>query len=651
LSTLKKSFNGKIWRVAFILMSCLAVASIITTGCDMFGGDSSSDNAVTTQYTISGTIVSPVTNAPVPGVTCTLAPDSSVGVSAFADQTLKTTVTDSNGAYSFSGVQSGKYKITSAGNDLVPTTTKFNVNSDTKHSIKQVSKSEWAKLVGNDNPYDPAKAYITVHTDAYPPLSAGTEDSGVTVDLKRSVSTTENQLAAYEAKGHLTSNGTIDWSATKTYDNGTTFFRGVAANQPHTITAQKDRYTFETIADAAAAPGEITHVILKGTPVAEGFPVTIVNNSGYKTEEVYIAITGQDRSGNYYYFDPTVKDMVIGTTDSGGTKWCFNFSKLDSTVENQFSYTHPFNNMIGGRVWVFIGKSGVFGVNKNDKKEYDAKLMVQPSYQSSDYKNVIFDKIELTCDGTNVTSNTTIVDYLSIPFNLKTAVGTEKGFKLTGVLTEMETALTNAGGNWSKCVYKNGNSIVRITSPIAMSEFSSFFDSAVKKGWEFYMTNKITFKYSDWTYESLTTQENKLAFRVIKDWGAVKASGEVYVIDSMPSSDVVWRCDGAPLANSGTAAQKNLHACISAALNRGVFCDNSYTSEVEMGWGETKNFYKTTTQNDGKYNVYAQVLHEKAINNLVYGFPYDDHFGKDPTMVISYANAKKGVTLTIPKLK
>lgn len=632
--------------MALIIMVCLAAASMVTTGC--LDDDSSSGSAFSTPlYALSGTIVSPVTNAPLSGITCTLAADEAgavssspgAGTSAFIGSLTQTAVTDANGAYSFSGVKAGKYKIISSGANLVPMTTKFSVKSDTKQVIRQVSKDEWPKLAGNGVPYDPAKAYITVHTDAYPMLSEGGEDSGVTVELKKN---TQSPDAPYEARGHVTVGGTVDWTASKTFDNGLTFFKGVAPDQPHTITAQKDGYSFESASDAMAAAGEITHYILAGALPPNGFPVTVVNNSGYATSEIFVAITGQNKAGEYYYYDPAVKDMVIGTTDSGGTKWSFPIDKLDkATLENQFVYFHPFNNMFGGRIWIFLKKAGIFGVNKNAGGNYDAKLMVQPDDKTT-FKDVIFDKVELTCDGTNVTSNTTIVDYLSIAFNLKPAAGNEKGFSLTSN-DEIANAFIARGGDWAKCVYKDGKgNIIRVISPRDMSEFSTFFDTAIKKGWDHYKTSKITFSYGNWTYESLTTQENKLAFKVIADRSNGKASGEVYIIDSIPSTKVIWDCDGYPLKNEGSDALRNLNACICAALNRGVFC----TSD----WGKTENFYKTTTDNDGKYNVFAQILHEKAINHLVYGFPYDDHFGKDPTMVISYDNAKKGVTLTIPKM-
>ena len=62
------------------------------------------------------------------------------------------------------------------------------------------------------------------------------------------------------------------------------------------------------------------------------------------------------------------------------------------------------------------------------------------------------------------------------------------------------------------------------------------------------------------------------------------------------------------------------------------------------------NFYKTNTINAGQFNVYAQILHEKAIGGRVYGFAYDDIHGKDTTCTKSYIDARKGVVITLPKM-
>ncbi len=459
----------KLTKTAGTLFLALLLTLLIASGCAMLNGD---DAVVTTAptYTISGTVISPVTKAPAAGVTCSLSLDGTAAVSAAADVS-KTATTDQNGVYTFTGVPSGKYKIKSAGNGLIAMTTKFSVNSNTEHTIMQPAASEWTKLAGDANPYDQSKAYLTVHSDAYPQRSIGTEDAGVIVELKKTGATSENQLVAYEAKGHFNSNGSVDWTATQTYDNGMTIFKGVTPNQAHTVTAQKAGFTFASVTDAAAAPGEITNLILAGAPVPEvkGFPVTIINNSGYKTEEVYLAIIGQDKSGNHYYFDKGANEMKIITGDPTGSKFNFSFSTLKAIDTKTFQYTHPFDRTIGCKVYLSFKNpaktSGglTFGVNNNNA----VSGLAEPSAANENYdKYTIFDKFELTCNGTSVIFNTTTVDFIAIGIKFKFNIDNiEKGFNITSNQELFDPFLARKDG-WEKAVVKDAKgNIMRVLAP------------------------------------------------------------------------------------------------------------------------------------------------------------------------------------------
>lgn len=632
----------KLTLAIMAIFSILPGFLFVISGCgSLLNGDNSA--TIIPTYTINGTIISPGTKAPLANIICDLIPDMTAEISSKAPA-LKSpsffssrTTTDQNGNYSFTGIYAGKYRLITSGTGVIPISTSFQITSDTQHSIAQFTQAEWKNLTGSD--YDPAKAYITVYSDAYPFLSHGGEDESIAVELKKSGST----AAAYDARGNSNpETGVIDWTAAKTSDNGMTFFKGAALGQAHSITAEKAGYNFESAGNVVASAGEITHVILKGTPVVDGFPVTLVNNSGYKTEEIYLAVIGQDQSGNYYYLDQKgTKDMVSAAANPTGEKFCFSLSDLDSTKENTFQYIHPFKNMYGGRLWMFFKTKGVFGIADGDTKK-----LIQPDHMGN-YKNVIFDKIELTCNGSLVTLNTTLVDYLSIGFKLKfNSDNKEKGFNIVNNKDIPDAFEKITDADWKNCVIKDDSQkFMRVMAPKQIDSLSNYFSKAIDNGWEYYSNNKLKFSYSGWNYEGrVITEETSLKghFVVTVARGSKSNVNDSYDIASKPSSKVIWDCDGAPLQNSGTEAQKNLHACITAAINRGVFCDSD--------WSNSDNFYKTTVQNAGKYNLYSKILHDLSIDKLVYGFPYDDHFGKDPTFNKYYSEARKGVTVTIPKM-
>lgn len=630
----------KSFKFAGTLLCLSLLVSLFVSGCALNDDDDSGVKAGTQPtYTVQGTVLNPVTKAPLSGIVCTLSPDgASAGAPSLAVST-QSTITGANGAYIFYGVPAGDYKLRTTADGLVPMTTHFKVDSNVQTTLQQLSTIEWTQLLGTGYSYDPSKAYVMVHSDI-PPNS---DDSGIMVNLTANSSTNETNLA-YEAKGHMNDTGIIDWASTSTYFNGITFFHGLVSGAIHTVTAVKSGLTFESINDVPAVAGEITHVILKGATEIEGFPVTIVNNSSvYKTEEIYLAIIGQDKSGNHYYFDnEEYKKMRIVTDNPAGDKFCFPISNIKAIGPNTFQYIHPFENTISCRVYVFFKNKGHFKVNNNNAKTG----LAEPSHMNED-KYTIFDKFELTCDGSLVYLNTTVVDFIGIGFTLKfDNDGVEKGFNVA-CNDELAAPFLSRTDSWKDAVIKDANgNIMRVLSPNQIENAFGSLDDAIAAGWSHYGTNELEIKYN-WTYKGIVhTAEGELKDQFIFEVTAGASNvGDTYAVAFKPSSFTIFKCDGDPLSNDGsktTVAQRNLHACICAALNRGVFCNKD--------WGASDNYYVNSALNAKQYNLYSKMLHDKAMNGLVYGFPYDDHYGKDPTFKKSYDEAKAGVTVSIPKM-
>lgn len=639
MKNIKKSYAGY-FKFTGALICISFFVSLFLTGCGLNNDYSGIAAGLKPSYTVQGTILNPITNAPLSGIVCTLSPDGASAVAPSLAVSTQSFVTGPTGAYIFYGVPAGDYKLKTSADGLVSMTTHFKVDSNFQTVLHQFSTSEWTKMLGAGYSYDPAKAYIMVHSDAL----TSSDDSGITVNLTANSSTNETNLA-YAAKGHMNNTGIIDWASTSTHLNGITFFHGLISGAVHTVTAVKSGYTFESVNDVPSVAGEITNVILKGTATVDGFPVTIVNNSSvYKTEEIYLAIVGQDKSGNHYYFDNSseYKKMRIITDNPAGDKFCFPISEIKAIGPNKFQYTHPFENTISCRVYVFFKNKGHFKVNNGDAKAG----LAEPSHMNED-KYTIFDKFELTCDGTLVYLNTTVVDFIGIGFTLKfDNDGIEKGFNVNSN-DELAAPFLSRTDGWKNAVIKDSKgNIMRVLSPNQVENAFGSLDEAITNGWGHYGTNELEIKYN-WTYKgSVNTAEGELKNQFIfKVTAGASNVGDTYSVSFKPSSFTVFKCDGDPLSNDGsktTAAQRNLHACICAALNRGVFCNKD--------WGASNDYYADSALNAKQYNLYSKMLHDKAINGLVYGFPYDDHYGKDPTFKKSYAEARTGVTVSIPKM-
>lgn len=641
VKNLKYSFTNS-FKLAGTLLCVSLLVFLFVSGCAL--NDDDGDGGVTAgtqpSHTVQGTVLNLLTRAPLAGIVCTLSPDGASTDAPSLAVSTQSTISGANGAYIFYGVPAGDYKLKTSADGFVPMTTHFKVDSNVQTTLQQLSASEWTQLLGAGHSYDPARAYVMIHSDAV----SNSDDSGVTVNLTNNALTSETTLI-YEAKGQISNTGAIDWTSTSTHLSGLTFFHGLISGAIHTATAVKDGYTFESVNDIPAVAGEITHVILKGTPAIDGFPVTIINNSSvYKTEEIYLAIIGQDKSGNHYYFDngDGYKKMRIVTDNQAGDKFCFPIGGIKALGPNKFQYIHPFENTVSCRVYVFFKNRGHFKVNNGDAKAG----LAEPSHMNED-KYTIFDKFELTCDGSLVYLNTTVVDFIGIGFTLKfDNDGIEKGFQVA-CNDELAAPFLSRTDSWKNAVIKDAKgNIMRVLSPNQIENSFGSLDEAINAGWSHYSTNELEIKYN-WTYKGrVHTAEGELknhfVFNVTAGAGNV---GDTYDVSFKPSSFTVFKCDGDPLSNDGsktTVAQRNLHACICAALNRGVFCNKD--------WGASKDYYADSALNAKQYNLYSKMLHDKAMNGLVYGFPYDDHYGKDPTFKKTYKEAKTGVTVSIPKM-
>jgi len=624
----------RLFNFNFLLSSILffAAASFLFSGCVFDESDESTGGAAGADglYEVRGVITSPVSRLALSGINCILISVPDAG--SEPGDIYKTSVTGPDGSYCFSGLKAGRYKMASFADGYIPCETLFTVDSNERHSLTQVSKAEWTTVFGPARPFDPAKAYIRVTADVFPQL-AGPEDAGVQISISKNAGAASAQ--AYEARGHQKADGTIDWNATATYDTGMALFYGVTPNQPHTVSAGKQGHEFASASDVTPSPGVLTTHILAGNAIVDGFPVTIENNTvNYSAGNVYLAVTGKDSTGAFYYFDINKKDMVNILDANAAANFCFSLSSI-ATVENgitRYKYTQPFKCMISGKSYIFLGKPGHIGVDKT------AKALSEPSADNPTLdKFTIFDKYELTCDG-KVTLNTTVVDFLGIAFKLRfNSDNADRGFE---VLSNDDIAkeFLKRTDDWKNCVIKDGKgNIMRVIAPYNLTAFDNYLSQSIANAWAHYGTNELNVTY-DWNFRGKVQPDG--SFKIDIRNANSDAIIETRTIPYKPDSKMVFKCDGEPMPNTKTPQVNKLHAFICAALNRGVF------GQADM----SKDFYTTNTINASKFNVYAQILHQKAIGNRVYGFAYDDFYGKDTTGTKTYDEARKGIVITLPKM-
>ena len=109
----------------------------------------------------------------------------------------------------------------------------------------------------------------------------------------------------------------------------------------------------------------------------------------------------------------------------------------------------------------------------------------------------------------------------------------------------------------------------------------------------------------------------------------------------IPTTQDAFRCDG-PFNLIGEKEYRringNIKKAIAACLNRTVFLNDTST------WNDNKTYYLKD-----RTNLYSKVLHDNAIDNVIYAFPYDDVYGADPTISWKLSDVKS-INIKIDKL-
>lgn len=632
-------------KSAMVLLVCAFLLSSLN-GCTGGGSDSGSywndtgETANLSGYTVSGVVKSPVSLAPVQGVTCSLETNS--GTKAV----ISTTTTDSNGQYSFSGVTSGDYRLVTSKDGHYKDTTFLNVSSDHTVDLLTVKSDEWSTLMGSDHPYDSTKAYVSVmvdHTGSGTAKDPGKD--GVKVEL---VSNTGKKGTGYEARGYINANGQMDWNSSASSSAGVALFYKTIPDDTYTMKASKDAHTFNDVTNVTPVKGEFTNYIMKGEPTIPTLSVRFRNNSKYYDDStVYATVWGQGKTENdgyyHYYYSPKNGAMTLFTEKPADEDYQVPLTSLTKGSDGKgtyYSVTVPTDHMYSGRAYLSLGKKLTFTPD-------GPKKVLPPTVDT--HKEYIFDFFELNCDGGMLWANSTCVDCMAFAYLLEVN-GTDgsvnkKGFNVAknSEVTDQFTTL-DSSNPWKKCVeYDGKGNIMRIRSPKNMTggstEFATYLDGVISKAWDYYKNNTGTYTTPDgvWSWD-ISGDGTNLKIKCTK--GAEKEKS--YTLSKPTTWQVFANKLDECVSQTLTEGMGKCNAAIGASLCRGVMteCDN---------WNKSTAYYQKTDYNNDKYCEYGNFLHKKAVGNLIYAIPYDDVNDQAPLIVKVYDQVKN-VTITVPEM-
>ncbi|MDQ7826417.1 MAG: beta-1,3-glucanase family protein [Candidatus Eremiobacteraeota bacterium] len=648
-------------RMATLLLSAGLILLFTLAGC---GGSTSGDSVnywggAETGFKVSGIMTSSATQAPLEGINCTLEATSGTTASRY------TTVTDAQGAYSFSGVPAGDYRLTTSKEGYYTDNTYFTVAADTVLNWSTMKTDEWTAVMGADHPYDSTMAYVS--SLVYPVggsrnsagsgtaavISRGAGTSGVSVDIFQSG---KGRGTGYTARGYISAAGQVDWSATVTSEAGEALFYKASPTDTYTMTASKAGQSFDTVSGITPAKGEFTNYVMY-TRDSAGVKINIVNNSGYEDKSVFMTVTGHGYDavtgqGCYFYYDNDAAAMKPFTSSVAESTYAIPLSSLTNAADETSGYTFnlPTTNTQSSRTYFSVSKAIKF-VTSSDGSSLGHP---NPSSSTDQNKTTLYDWIETSCDNGMFWPNTTCVDFYNMGLLAELyrtepdPYGGNKDYWAAGFdspRTDVIAALQAMPSAFTEGVMSEGSTVYRVLSPKELSSSPSnkaysYMDDTIKSGWSYYAgsTNPLTIVYGGYTFEkqSSSTAAN-LVFKC-------SSPDKTYNI-ALPKSFEVFQCASGPLKNgTGDQAEDKLHAIVSAALNRGIF--TSYST-----WGTTTSYYTKNDGNNGYYNSYSDVLHKYAKDKKCYGFPYDDIYDQSSSLPgMEYSKVKK-FRITLPKMK
>ena len=313
-------------RALAISLPLLMAVILLITGCATSGGDTASafygsDSTGAQGYALTGKITTPDGTQGISGVYCSLQGMAGSIYSARA-------VSDSQGNYSFSGLPAGRYRLVTSIDGYYSLTTILSVDSEKSLNLILIGKNDWAAVCGTSYPYDPAKAYIGVFVDVTE-ASQGTKahlENGVTVQLTGN-SRKGGVAKAFINDGYLDGSGVVQWDATSTFDNGVAIFCGVTPGETHTIRAQKNGDTFDTITDASPEAGELICYVVNGRhtdannlvpqsspfsyPVGINYESWPMGRTGYKINDDLDTVTADFKLIRTYHARAVGTDQAI----------------------------------------------------------------------------------------------------------------------------------------------------------------------------------------------------------------------------------------------------------------------------------------------------------------------------------------------------
>ncbi|WP_293913464.1 AbfB domain-containing protein [Deinococcus sp.] len=344
-------------------------------------------------------------------------------------------------------------------------------------------------------------------------------------------------------------------------------------------------------------------------PVPGKLTFTVQNETGgaYPDAQVYWAIYG---------YNPTTKQLshvdaggnlvaaAPGDNDAPGhvSKNGINYANYATPLSAARSLLLP--KMYGARIFLSVGSPmfiKVLGIPGG--VGFAGPDVNNPADPNTD---VIFDFVEFTYNDIGFFGNNTRVDQFGFPVRTR-LVGANYDSTLGDNVSRAQ--IFSDFRNIAATEFRSLVQPNRILAPVKGSfgagrPNGNYMDSYINQVWDYYRSRDLVFTAEAGTFRGRVTGND---FIFSRDGGP---SG--LYIRGKPTTQNVLEASG-PVA-SGSSDELVVQAQIAAALNRHLLIDVDPSQ-----WANQSAFYPAAPA-----NFYAKFWHDHSINNLAYGFAYDD---------------------------
>ncbi|MFB7055379.1 beta-1,3-glucanase family protein [Streptomyces vinaceus] len=386
-----------------------------------------------------------------------------------------------------------------------------------------------------------------------------------------------------------------------------------------------------SLADATFAHAADSAPTAPATDMPGGFPLNIKTNGD---KSYWVTIIGQQTPGHYSYVDS--RGTVHSVAQQGVDGMSFQLSGSEAQIQLPA-------HLEGGRIYL-SEKAMLMPAAKDGAGRPSDVGYVQPDLNNPSDPNQgnPYDFFEFTFENgkINFGGNTSQVDGFSIPMTAELkqdASGFDKTVGIKGMTAQdviAEYKKDTEGTPFADIISADGK---HITAPRSAAAFraggagAGYFDGPITQAWNAWKDKDFKLTDGNNVYTGKTGGAGKDLTFTKTVGGQVVDKGSV----AMPTTADVVACNGA-LA-SGSDADKFVEARLCAAFNRGI-AENDPAS-----WNDAASYYPAGKES----NKYAAFFHKISLDNLAYGFAYDDVYDKSSVMILPNSEAPTSLTLTL----